>query len=521
MQANKSGIEHAEIKRLRLFNHHNTDVRMIFRDWNPSLHIATAAAGIEDRQVLNMFDYFQDTLAMPQQALHVDDISFGVPHVRYEDDAAQNRYLVTAQNGQLVARVNYRGADRQVWSTELFDGYNNLYRVDNYDARGFKTLVQYYTPDNKVGTEAWLDRQGQVVLETFHKYDMQQEWQQAGWRLRDRRDGKTYQFDTIEHLTLHFLDDVNAEFWSNERPNVFILDRAHIADWGFLHLKKPAYTAFHLHNSQAGNAQEPLHSILNNNYEFSMNAIDGYDCVISATQRQTNDVEARFHPHTKLFTIPVGIVPDSLLNAPRIPVKDRQFGKMVVFARVAWEKHLDDLCRAIAIVKKAVPEVSLDIYGYADSSDNYRARRAVEAVIKENQLEDTVTLKGYTTNIDEIENQAMMYGLTSRMEGFNLAIMEAISHGLISFSYDVNYGPNEIVQDGVNGNVVPYEDYQEMARDIIKVLKNPQLAQKYSTGAYDSSERYSEANVWQDWTNLLADAKRVWPAKLAAAGLEA
>ena len=49
------------------------------------------------------------------------------------------------------------------------------------------------------------------------------------------------------------------------------------------------------------------------------------------------------------------------------------------------------------------------------------------------------------------------------MEGFNLAIMEAISHGLIAFSYDVNYGPNEIVEDDVNGNVVPYEDY-EMAR---------------------------------------------------------
>ncbi|MGL4535062.1 MAG: glycosyltransferase, partial [Weissella cibaria] len=106
--------------------------------------------------------------------------------------------------------------------------------------------------------------------------------------------------------------------------------------------------------------------------------------------------------------------------------------------------------------------------------------------------------------------------LTSRMEGFNLAIMEAISHGLIAFSYDVNYGPNEIVEDDVNGNVVPYEDYEAMAQAMLKVLRDPDLAQRYSTGAYESSERYSEENVWHAWRELLDDAAAVWPAKLAA-----
>ena len=51
---------------------------------------------------------------------------------------------------------------------------------------------------------------------------------------------------------------------------------------------------------------------------------------------------------------------------------------------------------------------------------------------------------------------------------------------------------------------------------MLKVLRDPELAQQYSTGAYDSSERYSEENVWQAWRSLLDDAERVWPAKLAA-----
>ncbi len=138
----------------------------------------------------------------------------------------------------------------------------------------------------------------------------------------------------------------------------------------------------HLHNSHAGDAQDPMHSVLNNHYEFSMNALDEYDAVVSATHKQTQDVIARFHPKTELFTIPVGVVPNSQLQAPRVPVKDRTFGKVVAFARIAWEKHLDDLVRAVGIVHQTVPEVSLDLYGYADSSDNYKARRAVEAPSK-------------------------------------------------------------------------------------------------------------------------------------------
>jgi poly(glycerol-phosphate) alpha-glucosyltransferase len=94
--------------------------------------------------------------------------------------------------------------------------------------------------------------------------------------------------------------------------------------------------------------------------------------------------------------------------------------------------------------------------------------------------------------------------------------MEAISHGLISFSYDVNYGPNEIVADGVNGAVVPYGDYQALAAAILQVLRDPALAEKYIEGAYQSAERYSEAAVWDAWKKLLSDAQASWATKIAA-----
>lgn len=287
-----------------------------------------------------------------------------------------------------------------------------------------------------------------------------------------------------------------------------ILDRSLLADDALTRLKKPAYTVMHLHNSQAGDAQNPLHSILNNNYEYALNNINKYSAIVSATQRQTDDVIARFHPTSKTFTIPVGIVPDKVLQAPRITEAKRTFGKVVAVARVAPEKRLDHLVRAINEVHKQVPEVTLDIYGYYDPTNKYEAKRKVEDLTKKYHLEGIVNLKGYTNDVASVYNDAQIFGLTSVMEGFDLAIMEAISHGVVGVTYDVNYGPNDIIQDGKNGYVVDFNDWHAIADRMLELFKNPQLMQKMSDGAYESANRYSPDSVWQNWNKLLTDAKQ-------------
>ena len=152
MPKQKSGIEHAELKRLDLFNKNEEPVMVVLRDWDPNTHINANNAGIADDQLINMFDYFQEATQIAAKKVQVQDIEFGVLNIKMTDDAEKSRYLVQS-NEQLVARVNYNvDADRQVKSVEWFDGFNNLYRVDHYDSRGFISLQQWYTPDNKIGT---------------------------------------------------------------------------------------------------------------------------------------------------------------------------------------------------------------------------------------------------------------------------------------------------------------------------------------------------------------------------------
>ena len=122
MPSHKSGIEHAELKRLNLFKNHNQPAKIIARDWNRELHKTANASGVDDDSLLGMFDYFQEAEHVPAKNLTVEDIDFGVENTTRVEETDKNRFLVNSEQGKLVARVNYDpNENKQVVSTELFD----------------------------------------------------------------------------------------------------------------------------------------------------------------------------------------------------------------------------------------------------------------------------------------------------------------------------------------------------------------------------------------------------------------
>ena len=502
-----SGIEHAQIKRAKLFRDHKEAFKLVFRDWNSRLHYYLNSVGISDAETLNMFDYFQKSESVTDQILQAKDLDFGLQNLTYTKDDNLPLYLVF-QGESLLARVRYflEDSNERVSMTELFDGFGNLYRVNHYDFRGFLSLSQWYTPDNKVGTEIWYDYSGKPVLEAFNRYNGQGEFLQAGWRLTAATSPAIYSFSTLDELTQHFFNLINADYWSEVEPNIFVLDRTHLGDWSLLSLERPAYTALHLHNSHAGDAQNPMHSVLNNFYEYSLSNANQYDAIISATEKQSHDVAERFAPTCKLFTIPVGMVDKAILNSPHVPISERSMN-ILMTCRIAPEKRIDHVIRAIGLAQDSVPNLTLDVYGYVDHRDDDEALKAINAAISEFNLQDKVKLHDYVNNVSAVQKDAQVYALTSVMEGFNLSLLEALSNGMVGVTYDVNYGPNELVVDGENGFVIPFDDIQGIANKFITLFNDPALLQTMSEHSYKLSERYSEENVWKAWQALIEDAK--------------
>ena len=74
IQRNKSGIEHAQIKRLHLFEKYHQPAKIVTRQYSNELHLVTAEAGIDDRNFINLFDYFQEACEVPQKNIRIKDI---------------------------------------------------------------------------------------------------------------------------------------------------------------------------------------------------------------------------------------------------------------------------------------------------------------------------------------------------------------------------------------------------------------------------------------------------------------
>ncbi len=77
-------------------------------------------------------------------------------------------------------------------------------------------------------------------------------------------------------------------------------------------------------------------------------------------------------------------------------------------------------------------------------------------------------------------SQADIFALTSIHEGFGNVIVEAMSMGIPVIATDCPHGPREILQNGTSGILVPINDDNHFAREIIELIENPEKREHLS-----------------------------------------
>ncbi len=190
-------------------------------------------------------------------------------------------------------------------------------------------------------------------------------------------------------------------------------------------------------------------------------------------------------------------------NALPWPVPERGaplISRTVVAAgRLAPEKGFGRLIDAYEPVGRAHPDWRLQIYGTGTEGDALRAR------IAERELGDLVELKGYSSDMQGMLAEASVFALSSRKEGFPMALIEAMSVGLPLVAFDCPRGPAEIVRNGRNGLLVPDGDVAAFSAALRLLVEDEEQRRAMGAAALADAHAYEVGAIVAQWEQLFDD----------------
>lgn len=131
--------------------------------------------------------------------------------------------------------------------------------------------------------------------------------------------------------------------------------------------------------------------------------------------------------------------------------------------RLSPEKGFGVLVEAAALVRQADPEVGFVVFG--DGPLRQELTRQIAAL----GLSDSFALAGFRTDVDHFLPYLDLVVLPSFTEGLPNTALEAFAAGVPVVATAVG-GTPEVIEEGVNGYLVPPGDPRELARRILDAL---------------------------------------------------
>jgi glycosyltransferase involved in cell wall biosynthesis len=133
-------------------------------------------------------------------------------------------------------------------------------------------------------------------------------------------------------------------------------------------------------------------------------------------------------------------------------------------------------------------------------------------------LESVVLLGGRTSTPHEKLQGADLFVMSSRTEGFPMALGEAMACGLACVSFDCPSGPRQLIRHDVDGWLVPDGDLDALASAMDRLIQDVETRQRLASRAMEVVSRFALPSIARAWEQVLRDAAQSHPRRTRSAG---
>ena len=220
------------------------------------------------------------------------------------------------------------------------------------------------------------------------------------------------------------------------------------------------------------------------------------DAVV-AVSKGVAEVLRQQNLHAPIQAIPNGIDTTRFGGSHLLPIIDRP-KDLIMVGRYAKSKDHITLIKALYLLKKKGITPNLTLVG----SGRKRYFNDVQDLVKRYELQAQVRFIEYSSDVDKLLLQHKVFVMSSRFEGLNLAVLEAMASGCVVIGSRA-VGVEELIDDGNDGFLFAIGAADSLADRLYKVLSNPVEYQPITAAARQKVlNHYDKKHVSQAYYEL-------------------
>lgn len=111
---------------------------------------------------------------------------------------------------------------------------------------------------------------------------------------------------------------------------------------------------------------------------------------------------------------------------------------------------------------------------------------------------------GVVEDVNDLYRRASLFVFPSLLEGFPNALAEAMACGLPVVSFDCDAGPSDLIEDGINGYLVPVGDSELLSQRMLYLIENRSLRENFGAKAHEIKDKLRADSISNQYFEFCA-----------------